>query len=59
MFLFDVLVHELAQQHVQEDYIGRIDERDLLPALHEQRAVGVAQPGDCARRLEVAQTRAP
>lgn len=51
----EVLVDELAQQHVEKHNIGRIDEGYLLPALNEQRPVDTAQPADRLRGLKLSQ----
>jgi len=41
-----------ADEQVDEDDVGRVDESDVLPALQQQRPVDAAQPRRGVRRIE-------
>ena len=55
MLTNSVLVDELAHQHVDEDHVGRVDKRDVLPALQQQGSVDCPQPHDGVPGLEMPQ----
>ncbi|GFS89066.1 uncharacterized protein NPIL_473611 [Nephila pilipes] len=54
----DVLCDGFAHQHIQEDDVGRVDESDVLPSLHQEAAVHSPKPHHGVCRVEVAESSA-